>query len=214
MRKRKAALALSAGVVSMSGAAVGIISLDPAPARAAPLAGPLVRLPARDLRASQDLKEALVEEEGVRDTVYLDVAGHPTVGVGHLVAPGDGLRLGERVGYDRILEFLDVDVGEAEAAVTRIVGDLPLFQHEYDALVDLVYNVGEGTLSPKRSPRLAAAIASRDYAAIAEELEYRFAGGQMARGLAFRSDRRMRMFLGASYGNPREAAPPPALASL
>jgi lysozyme len=212
VHKRKAALALSAGVMGLSTAATGtMISVEPV--ANVQLDNPLVRLPASELRASQNLKEALVQEEGVRDVVYTDVAGYPTVGCGHLVGAADGLKVGDRVSYDQILDFLDGDLAEAEAAVTRIAGDLPLFQYEYDALVDLVYNVGEGNLSPKRSPRLMAAIAGHDYDAISRELEYRFAGGQMARGLAYRSLRRTQIFLNGSYGNPREAAGT-ALASL
>lgn len=204
-QKRKAALALSAGVMGLSTAAIGAISTDPATA-AVQVDTPLARLPASELRASQALKEALVQAEGVRDVVYRDVAGYPTVGVGHLVTMADGLQVGDRVSYDRILDFLDDDLAEAEAAIVRVAGDLPLFQHEFDALVDLVYNVGEGNLSASESPRLARAIAAHDYEGIAQELEYRFAGGQMARGLAFRSERRTRMFMTAAYADPREAA--------
>jgi GH24 family phage-related lysozyme (muramidase) len=205
MQKRKAALALSAGVMGMSAAAMGAVSSEPAVA-AVQVDNPLTRLPARDLHASEELKRALVEEEGVRDVVYRDVAGYPTVGCGHLVTPADGLKVGDRVSYDKILDFLEDDLKEAEAAVSRIAGDLPLFQHEYDALVDLVYNVGEGALSTRKSPRLMAAIAAGDYEGMARELQYRYAGGQMARGLAYRSDRRTRMFMNASYANPREVA--------
>jgi lysozyme len=212
MHKRKAALALSAGVMGMSTAAIGTVSTGPARA-AVQFDTPLVRLPARELRASDEFKEALVQEEGVRDTVYRDVAGFPTVGCGHLVEPGDGLKVGDRVSYDRILDFLEQDLAEAQAAVGQIVGDLPLFQHEYDALVDLVYNVGPGALSIDRSPRLMEAIAAHDYAMMAEELEYHYAGGQLARGLVNRSERRTRMFMNANYGDPRES-PAPELASL
>lgn len=202
MHKRKAALALSAGVAGLSAAAIGAVTSEPARA-AARIETPLVRLPARDLRVSESLKEALIQEEGVREVVYRDVAGYPTVGVGHLVSPADGLRVGDRISYDRVLDFLEGDLAEAEAAIVRIVGDLPLFQHEFDALVDLVFNVGEGNLSPRESPRLREAIAARDYATIADELDYRYAGGQLARGLAYRSERRAQIFLNAAYGNPR-----------
>ena len=205
MHQRKAALALSAGVMGLSSAAMGTISAEPARAAAVQADSPRVRLPARELRASQSLKEALVQEEGVRDTVYRDVAGFATVGCGHLVAPADGLRLGDRVSYDRILDFLEQDLAEAEAAIGRVAGDLPLFQHEYDALVDLVYNVGEGVLSAKKSPRLMEAIAAHDYDAMSRELEYKYAGGQLARGLAYRSMRRTRIFMNAAYDDPREA---------
>ncbi|MGN3974014.1 glycoside hydrolase family protein [Tsuneonella sp. SYSU-LHT278] len=211
MRTRKTALALSAGVMGATTAAVGIVATQPAVA-AMQTESPLARLPAKDLKASPQFKQALVEEEGVRETVYRDVAGHPTVGVGHLVTPADGLRVGQRIGYDRILDFLEEDIAEAEAAVVRVAGDLPLFQHEFDALVDLVFNVGEGNLSAAESPRLFRAIALRDYTAIARELDYRYAGGELARGLAFRSERRTRMFANAEYEDPRQSAGPAATA--
>ena len=211
MRKRKAALAISAGVLGVSTVAVGAIAAQPATA-SMQSAAPLARMPAKDLRTSQQFKEALIQEEGVRDVVYRDVAGYPTVGVGHLVTMSDGLSVGDRVSYDQILDFLDEDLAEAEAAVVRVVGDLPLFQHEFDALVDLVYNVGEGNVSPRESPRLTRAIAMHDYDGIAQELEYRYAGGELARGLAFRSERRANMFMNASYDDPRVATAPAATA--
>jgi GH24 family phage-related lysozyme (muramidase) len=92
---------------------------------------------------------------------------------------------------------------EAEQSVIDMAGDLPLYQHEFDALVDLVYNVGPGALTAKKSPRLVEAIAAADYTRMGTELQYRYAAGQMARGLAFRSDRRTRMFMAASYADPR-----------
>lgn len=202
MQKRKAALAISAGVLGMSTAATGAISTEPANA-AVRVDTPLVRLPASHLHASEELKRALVEEEGVRDTVYRDIAGYATVGCGHLVSNGDGLRVGDRVSYDKILDFLDGDLHEAEATVARVAGDLPLYQHEYDALVDLVYNVGPGALTAQKSPRLMTALAAGNYDAIAAELQYRYAAGKMARGLGYRSDRRTRMFMNASYSDPR-----------
>ncbi|WP_126174632.1 lysozyme [Altericroceibacterium xinjiangense] len=170
------------------------------------LPDPVARMPAKDLHASEDFKQALIQEEGVRNVVYLDVAKLPTVGVGHLVTPADGLKVGDKVSDDTILDFLHNDLKEAEAAVVRLVGDLPLFQHEYDALVDLVYNVGEGNLSRRKSPRLNAAITAGDYGAIAAELDYHYAAGQMARGLVYRSERRARIFTNASYENPRAAS--------
>ena len=158
------------------------------------------------MKASDEFKQALVEEEGVRYTVYRDVAGYPTVGVGHLVEPEDNLRVGDRVSEERVLEFLDADLIEAEQGVRQLVGDLPLYQQEFDALVDLVYNVGLGNVSPSESPRLNAAIDAGDYEGIASELDYTHAGGKVAKGLEYRSERRAKIFMDASYDDPREIA--------
>lgn len=162
-----------------------------------------VRRPASLMKASDAFKQALIEEEGVRYTVYRDVAGFPTVGIGHLIRPADNLQVGDRISDQQALDFLDKDLVIAERGVRILVGDLPLHQHEFDALLDLVYNVGLGNVSASESPRLNAAIQSRDYDAIAAELDYTHAGGRVARGLEFRSERRAQIFLDASYEDPR-----------
>lgn len=207
MRKRKTALAMSAAVMGFSTGAVDISKFDPQYAISFEDIDPTKnRVHALELKASETMKEALAEEEGVRLTVYRDVAGYPTVGVGHLVRPEDGLKVGDRISYDQAIDFLEKDLRRAESGVKRLVGDLPLFQHEFDALVDLVYNVGEGNVSERRSPSLNAAIAARDYEGIANELTYTTAAGQVARGLQFRSERRQSIFLDASYDDPRAIA--------
>ena len=159
---------------------------------------------ARHLTVSDEFKRALIEEEGVRHTVYRDVAGYPTVGVGHLVVPGDNLRVGDRISSAQVMRFLESDLQMAEEGVRQLVGDLSLHQHEFDALVDLVYNVGVGNVSKDKSPRLNAAIDAGDYDGIAEELSYHYAGGSKANGLVNRSERRSSIFLEASYDDPRE----------
>lgn len=162
-----------------------------------------VRKPAALMKASDRFKQALIEEEGVRYTVYRDVAGYPTVGIGHLVRPGDNLRVGDRISDEQALDFLERDLKTAERGVRILVGSLPLYQHEFDALLDLVYNVGLGNVSDSESPRLNAAIQAGDYAGIADELNYTHAGGRIARGLEFRSERRAQIFMDASYEDPR-----------
>ena len=201
MRKRKMALALSAGIMTLSTAATDYNSqFDPVPAA---FVDPDVRQYAGKLKVSDTMKEALAQEEGVRLIVYRDVAGYPTVGVGHLVTPEDGLRVGDRITYDQAIDFLEEELRKAERGVVNLLGDLKVKQHEFDALVDLVYNVGEGNVSSDKSPRLNAAIAIRDYDAIAAELHYHHAGGSKANGLVYRSERREAIFTDASYEDPR-----------
>ncbi len=204
MRKRKAALAMSAAVMGFSTGAVDISAFDPQHKITFQQIDPTqTRVHALELVSSDTMKEALAEEEGVRLTVYRDVAGYPTVGVGHLVRPEDGLRVGDRITYDQALDFLEADLRRAEQGVKRLVGDLPLYQHEFDALVDLVYNVGEGNVSEDQSPNLNAAIQMADYDGIARELTYTTAAGKVARGLEFRSERRQSIFMSAQYEDPR-----------
>lgn len=203
-RKRKTALALSAGIMAFSPGAVEFGRDAPAYTTGVEYVDPMkTRVGADMLTASDAMKEALAEEEGVRLTVYRDVAGYPTVGVGHLVRPADGLKVGDTISYEQALKFLESDIIHAEEAVKRLVGDLPLYQYEFDALVDLVYNVGEGNVSASESPKLNAAIQSGDYEAIASQLHYHTAGGAKANGLVYRSERRQAIFMDAAYDDPR-----------
>lgn len=43
------------------------------------------------------LKPHLIDREGLRLTVYKDSRGKPTVGLGHLVTPQDGLKIGDKI---------------------------------------------------------------------------------------------------------------------
>ena len=155
------------------------------------------------LATSERMRKALAQEEGMRLTVYRDVAGYPTVGIGHLVQPEDALQVGDRISREKAMAFLADDLKKAEQAVVNVVGKLKLYQHEFDALVDLAYNVGEGTLSESESPDLNRAIALADYTGIAEELDYRFAAGRIAGGLIHRSERRAQIFREANYADVR-----------
>lgn len=199
-KRKAAAMIFSTGAMSLTAFTAPLAGIE----ASAELPGSGSRLPPKKLRVSGKLKQALMEEEGVRNTVYRDVAGYPTVGVGHLVRPGDGLGVGDRISDTQARAFLDADLRGAEAAARDLLGDLPVFQHEFDALVDLVYNVGPGNVSADKSPRLNRAIAAGDYDAIAAELEYTHAGGAYARGLDHRSERRTQMFRTASYEDPRQ----------
>ena len=205
-RKRKAALALSASVMGFSTAATVGTPVTDVRAQHTLTAGVDYRAHASKLHVSDAMHEAMAEEEGVRLTVYRDVAGYPTVGIGHLVTPKDGLKVGDRITYDQAIDFLERDIKTAEEAVVRLVGELSLYQHEFDALVDLVYNVGEGNVSKRESPRLNQAIAKSDYDGMAAEMHYHHAGGAKAKGLIYRSERRSKIFMDAAYENPRPSA--------
>ena len=162
------------------------------------------RLLPDELFASEDLKRAIREEEGEVDVVYRDITGKPTVGAGHLVLPEDGLTVGQRISREQLDRFLDQDVKLAEDNVRRWVRDTPLTQNEFDALVDLMYNVGPGNVSEHKSPELNDAIRRRDYRRMAENLIYtKDAMGRPAAGLVRRSERRRKMFEKGDYGEHR-----------
>ena len=208
-KRKKLAFALGASAMGLNTAAMSGAMLAPSAATAhvQTYEDPReMRLNASKISVSDEMKLALIEEEGIHHTVYADPIGLLTVGVGHLVTPEDNLRAGQRISEARMAQLLEHDLKKAEGAIERLVGDLKLYQHEFDALVDLAFNVGEGNLSPDKSPRLNQAIILGDYQAIAEQLAYHNADGAKLRGLEYRSDRRENIFMNASYDNPRPGA--------
>jgi GH24 family phage-related lysozyme (muramidase) len=53
------------------------------------------------------------EEEGRRIDVYPDSRGKPTVGIGHLVKPGDKLKLGDKISDPQVDAYFQRDGSEA-----------------------------------------------------------------------------------------------------
>ncbi|MGB3805820.1 MAG: lysozyme [Erythrobacter sp.] len=206
-RRKRTAVALGVSALGLSGASNAALSAGAQDTihQSIEIFDPTERRYAGELSVSDDLLEAMVEEEGVRYDVYRDVAGYPTVGVGHLVLPEDGLRTGDTISHERAMDLLEQDLKKAERGVQKLVGELPINQNEFDALVDLVFNVGEGTVSERKSPRLNEAIQNGDYQGIADELDYTTAKNRVAKGLIHRSERRTQIFMNADYSDPREA---------
>ena len=86
--------------------------------------------------------------EGYSPFVYEDVAGKQTIGFGHLVRPGE--HFDEPLLPDEATELLRRDIVAAEAAVNRMIVTR-IKQGQYDALTDLVFNLGPKPLTNKNS---------------------------------------------------------------
>lgn len=85
--------------------------------------------------------------EGCKLHVYNDLTGNATIGYGHLLHQG-GYTESEAhlvITPQQAKEYLAGDLKWAESAVEHLV-KVPLNQHQFDALVDFVYNLGYGTL--------------------------------------------------------------------
>lgn len=86
--------------------------------------------------------------EGVRHKAYLDTKGIPTIGVGHT---GPEVVLGTVWTDDEIDRVFRQDIKITEQVINYAVYT-PLSQHQYDALVSFVFNIG--TSAFKRSTML------------------------------------------------------------
>lgn len=101
---------------------------------------------------SEKGRQFIARHEGEKLTVYRDVAGFLTVGVGHLVLPNDKLRYGDSITAEQSDAFLQADLRSAEDAVNQLVR-VPLSQNEFDALVSLFFNLGRKNLANSRTLR-------------------------------------------------------------
>jgi len=75
--------------------------------------------------------------EGLRLEAYLDEGGVPTIGYGHT----KGVKLGQKITKEQAEQFLIWDIQDAEANVNQYVR-VPLTQNQFDACVDLAFNIG------------------------------------------------------------------------
>lgn len=96
-----------------------------------------------NLKTSQPGLELITKWESCVLTPYVCPAGKLTVGVGHVVMPGEDFSKG--ITKEQAMELLRKDVGRFEKGVYRNI-TVELNQNQFDALVCFTFNVGEGGL--------------------------------------------------------------------
>lgn len=115
---------------------------------------------------------SLVLHEGYTDRAVIPVPGDvPTIGFGTT----GGVQLGDRTTPPQALKRALQDVQKFEGALKSCV-NVPLHQHEYDALVSFSYNVGSGAFC--RSTLVKKLNVSDYSGACAELLRWRFFQGR------------------------------------
>jgi lysozyme len=125
----------------------------------------------------------LKRSEGFRSRTYLDVAGIPSIGYGHRIRASESYPNG--IEEAQGLELLAGDVRDAEQAVQRLVR-VALAQGQFDALVDFVFNLGQGKLA---ASTLLQDLNTGRYDAAAEQLlRWDHAGAQENAGLKARRE--------------------------
>lgn len=132
-------------------------------------------------------------------TPYNDGYGNRTIGYGHVIRPGERF---DRLTEGQALQILAQDAAIAEDAVNRLVA-VPLTQSQFDALVSLVFNWGEGNFAASSHLRR---LNAGDYAGTAQRIGEHpvTSDGVYSRGLANRRAAEKALFLreGLPTGGP------------
>lgn len=146
------------------------------------------------MKTSEKGLQFIRHEEGERLTAYADIIGVWTIGVGHTGAvDGKPVAKGMVISADKSRELLSADLLKFESAIARLV-KVPLKQYEFDALVSLVFNIGETNFA--RSTLLKK-LNTNDFKGAAEQfLAWKNAGGRPVQGLLNRRKREKDMFNG------------------
>ena len=133
---------------------------------------------------------ALIKEfEGVRLKAYLDSVNIPTIGYGHI----KGVKMGDVCTQAQADKWLQEDTASAVAAVNKAAG-YPVNQAQFDAMVSLAFNIGNGAFS---SSTLVRKLNSSDLVGASNEFpRWNKAGGRVIDGLTRRRAAERDMFLG------------------
>jgi len=95
------------------------------------------------MKTSSKGAQFIQHEEGVRLIAYPDSKGVWTIGTGHT---GPDVHKGLHITQEQANHLLAVDLVEAEYAVNKFC-DEKTTQHQFDALVSLAFNIGNGAFS-------------------------------------------------------------------
>lgn len=134
--------------------------------------------------------ELIQHFEGFEAEIYIDAAGYPTIGYGHLIKPGEDFSNG--ISEAQAAALLAQDVGFAEYAVRRLI-HTPLVQSQFDALVSFTFNLGGGALQRSTLRRK---VNRAEHTEVPDEfMRWVFAGGRRLRGLMRRRQAEAQLYL-------------------
>jgi len=135
-------------------------------------------------------EQFIAQQEGFQPQVYGDPTGHPTIGYGHLVTPGESFPNG--LTREQALQLLRSDL---QTRVTPYLGrvTVPLSQNQVDALGSFVYNVGGNNFT---GSTLFSQLNAGNYAGAAGQFgQWIYSNGQVLPGLVSRRGAEAALFL-------------------
>lgn len=140
----------------------------------------MIKRTAAALSLSAAALVGIAVHEGYRGAAYDDGVGVQTIGFGTTT----GVQPGDRITPERALVRLLADADRMQSDLRACIGPVPLYQHEWDAIVSWAYNVGTGAACKSTLVRR---LRAQDYpGACAEMLRWTYAGGRELPGLVKR----------------------------
>jgi lysozyme len=151
---------------------------------------------------------ALALSEVFSPTVYKDIVGVDTYGYGETEIPHKGATITPERALLHLLKRVEDDYGNGVKNCVKV----PLYQYEYDAYVNLAYNVGVGAFCKKADKnrknkitglpdpepdRLIDVLNAGKYEEACERIKgFNKAGGRVVKGLTIRREREYQMCIG------------------
>lgn len=154
------------------------------------------------MRIDQAGIDFIKSAEGVKNFVYADSAGLPTIGVGHLLTQdelnsgkihidGRAYKYHEGLPDDVIDRLLLRDLNIAELAVNSNV-KVKLTQNQYNALVSFAFNVGVGAF---RKSTLLILLNESQYDAVPAQMRrWIYSAGRQIKGLKNRREKEIELW--------------------
>jgi lysozyme len=173
------------------------------------------------MKVSRKGLESIKRHEGSRNRMYKDPVGLPTIGVGHLLTRSE-LTSGKIVISSQVVhwregltdrqvtDLLAQDIHKFEEAVNKSIL-VTLNQNQFDALVSLAFNIGEGAF---QKSTLLRKLNAKDFGGAADQfLRWIYSAGRKLPGLVTRRKEERALFLSAPKEQPVEPPPPPVEAN-
>lgn len=156
----------------------------------------MTRIDLSTARMSNGARQQITEpSEGRRLVAYRDVVGVWTIGYGHTSKAGAPVVVpGLTISAQQADDILSADLRAFEKGVAGAIrgAKLPVLQREFDALVDLAFNIGLGAF--KSSSLLKAYVAGDKATAARKFGDWNRAGGKVVSGLVARRRREQLWF--------------------
>lgn len=132
--------------------------------------------------------------EGYREQAYIPVKGDvPTIGFGDT----HGVKMGDKTDPIRALIRLSSHTEAFQKDLKKCIGDVPMYQYEWDAIVSWSYNVGTGAACKST---LVKKLKLRDYSGACKELlRWNKFNGKELTGLTIRRQQEYQLCIGEKH---------------